>query len=304
MKFVLRRLLESVLSLWFIATLTFFSLRALPGGPFDFESALPNFVQQQLKTHYGLNQPIWAQYKLYIFHLLQGDLGESLRFAGRPVTTILLQALPNSMLLGILAFILSWMLAIPLALTSAQHAHRWIDQILVGCSLLIISLPTFVIAPLLILLFSFQLDWLPAALWQGPKFMILPVIALSLRPSALMFRLLRTSSLEIIRSDYVRTARAKGLSISRILYHHVLRNSILPMLTMSGPILAEFLAGSFMIELIFSIPGMGEHFVYGIFARDYSLIVAAVLIYATFLIICNWIVDVAYHWIDPRIEVW
>lgn len=300
--YVTKRLFESVLTLFVICTVTFLLLRFLPGGPFDSERAMPAEVRANIEAKYRLNEPLHVQYGDYIAGLMRGDLGESYKYIGRPIADIIGESFPVSFQLGIYAIFISFLIGIPLGVYAASNHNTYKDTAAMGFAISGIALPSFFVAPIAILMFSFWLDWLPPALWEGPEYYIMPVIILGLRPAAIIARLTRSSVLDVIKADYVRTAYAKGLEQKIVLYKHVLRNSLIPVITISGPLVAGVLSGSFVIELIYAVPGMGKHLIQSATNRDYPLILGLTLLYAALLILANLIVDILYVIIDPRIK--
>ena len=301
--YVVGRILEGIFALWIVATITFGLLRVLPGGPFDQEKTLPPEILANVQAKYHLDKPLYVQYGHYMSGLLRGYLGESYKYVGRNVSDILKDSLPVSVQLGVYSLILAFLIGIPMGIFSSQRVNTLSDRLTVITSIAGVSLPSFVIAPLFILFFGFYLGWLEVALWEGPLFYILPAIVLGLRPAATVARLTRSSVLDILDSDYVRTARAKGLSETMIFYKHILKNAFLPVLTFSAPLVAGILTGSFIIERIFAIPGMGDHFVNSVTNRDYPLILGALLVYSSLLILSNMLADLFYVYFDPRIKV-
>lgn len=318
--FFLKRFASSVVTLFIIATATFLMLRLLPGGPFDDEKALAPHIKKNIEKKYGLHLPLHQQYYTHMSGILAGHLGYSYKYEGREVSDIIKDAFPVSFKLGFYALILSFLIGIPLGLLAAARYGTSVDSVAMMIAISGISLPSFLMAPILIYIFSFGwplnimapsfhqrlLDWnvlLPAALWHSPTHYILPVLTLGVRPSAFIARLTRSSVLDVIQSDFVRTARAKGLSERVVLYQHVLRNSLIPVLTYAGPLVAGILSGSFVVEIIFAIPGVAKYFVQGVFNRDYPLIMALTLLFSVMLILANLIVDILYKVIDPRIEI-
>lgn len=301
--YVIKRTLEALFVIWIIASATFFLLRVLPGGPFDTEKALPPEVIANIEAKYNLNAPLHEQYLAYIGGLLVGDFGESYKYIGRNISEILSETLPVSIQLGVYSLILAFLIGIPAGLFAASRHNTWADSTTMIAAISGVSIPSFLIAPILILIFSFHLGWLEPALWDGPTYYILPVIVLGTSPAAVIARLTRASVLEVIRSDYIRTAKAKGLSGQVILYKHVLKNSLIPVLTYSGPLAAGVLTGSFIIEQIFAIPGMGRHLVMSVTNRDYPLILGTTLVFSVILVLANLIVDLLYAYFDPRIKL-
>lgn len=301
--YVIRRIIGAMVVLLLIASATFLLLRTLPGGPFDEEKALPPLVKANIEAKYKLNEPLYRQYYYYISGILKGDLGESYKYLGRSVTDILVEAFPASFQLGIYSLIVAFLVGIPLGLIAASRHNTWVDNTSMVAAISGVSLPSFLVAPVLIIVFCYWLDWLEPALWEGPTYYILPVLTLGLRPAAIIARLTRASVLDVIRSDYVRTALAKGLSQRTVLFRHVLKNSLIPVLTFSGPLVAGVLSGSFVVELIFAIPGMGKHLIQSVSNRDYPLVLAATLVFSALLVLANLIVDLLYSYFDPRIRL-
>ncbi len=301
--YVVKRCVEAIFVIWVIASATFLLLRVVPGGPFDAEKALPPEIKANIEAKYNLNAPLSEQYVQYILKLLRGDLGESYKYLGRNVSEIVKETLPISVELGIYSLILSFAIGIPAGVYAASKHTQWQDSATMITAISGVSLPSFLVAPILIMIFCFWLAWLEPALWEGPLYYILPTIVLGTRSAAIIARLTRSSVLEVIRSDYIRTARSKGLSERTILYKHVLKNSLIPVLTFAGPLTAGILSGSFVVEQIFAIPGMGKHLVLSVTNRDYPLILATTLVFSVMLIFANLIVDILYAYFDPRIKV-
>ena len=301
--YVLKRITGAVFTLFIIATITFILLRTLPGGPFDQEKTLAPEIKANIEAKYHLDKPLIHQYGYYINGLLKGNLGESYKYINRNVSDIIKDTLPVSFQLGIYALILAFLLGIPCGVLAAAKQNTLIDRLSMMAAISGVSLPSFLVAPLLILFFCFYLGWFEVALWEGTSHYILPVLVLGTRPAAVIARLTRASVLEVIRSDYIRTAHAKGLSYGTVLYKHVLKNSFIPVLTFSGPLIAGVLTGSFIIEHIFAIPGMAKHLISSVTNRDYPLILGVTLLYSTALIFSNLIIDLLYSYFDPRIHL-
>lgn len=301
--YVLGRVFEAMITLFIVATITFVLLRLLPGGPFDQEKTLPPEIQANIEAKYHLDKPLYWQYGNYLKGLFRAYLGESYKYTDRNINDILEDSLPVSIQLGVYALLLAFLFGIPMGVFAAQRANSIYDRSAMILSISGVSLPSFVIAPVFILFFAFQLGWLEAALWEGTLFYILPAVVLGLRPASVIARLTRSSILDVIGSDYVRTARAKGLNETIIFYKHILKNAFLPILTFSAPLIAGILTGSFIIEKIFAIPGLGQHFVNSVTNRDYPLILGTLLVYSFLLILSNMIVDLLYAYFDPRIKI-
>lgn len=276
-------------------------MHLVPGGPWDREKQLAPQVVEALNRKYGLDKPFFVQYGNFLLGLVQGDLGVSYSYQDRNVTDILMQGLPKTAILGVTAFTLAIIIGISLGMAAALNQNSWIDYVSVLFSTIFASIPGFVLAILLMIVFSVLLHWLPTGGWGSVEQIILPAFALAALPAAYTARITRASTLEVMRQDYVRTARSKGLRERVVLLRHILRNSLIPVVTIAGPEFANLVTGSFIIENIFSIPGIGRLFVQGIFARDYGLIMGSVLFYAFVIAVVNLIVDILYAVIDPRI---
>ncbi len=301
--YVLRRLLEAGFAVLVIATLTFILLRVLPGGPFDSEKALPPEVMANLAAKYKLDAPLMQQYFDYIGGLLRGDLGQSYKYISRDITSIIAESLPNSVQLGVYALLISYLIGIPMGVFAGWKPNSAVDVSCMTFAISGIALPSFLVAPIFILVFVKMLGWFEPALWEGPAYYVLPMLVLGIRPAAVIARLTRASVLEVIHSDYIRTAKAKGLAAKTILFKHVLRNSLIPVLSLSGPLAAAILTGSFVIEQIFAIPGVAKHLVLSVSNRDYPLILGATLVFSLFLILANLITDILTAIVDPRVKM-
>lgn len=307
--YVMKRILEAVFVIWVIATLTFLLLRFLPGGPFDQEKQLPPEIKANIEAKYGLDQPLFKQYATYLEHSVRGDLGESYKYLGRPVSTMIAETAPVSFQLGFYSLLLAFALGIPIGVYAASRHNTAVDTGLMIFAISGVALPSFIVGPILVYIFSFGVPFaslkglLPPALWESPVYYILPVVTLGLRPAAIIARMTRSSMLDVIQSDFVRTARAKGVSGQVVLYKHVLKNALIPVLTISGPLVAGVLSGSFIVEIVFGIPGMGKHLVQSVTNRDYPLILALTLVFSAMLVAANLIVDLLYTVVDPRIKL-
>lgn len=285
-----------------VATITFVLMHSVPGGPWDEEKTLAPAVVENLNRRYGLDQPIWRQYLNFLAKSVRGDLGVSYTYQDRPVTQIILQGLPITATLGVLAFAFSILVGIPLGLAAALRQNSPTDYVSVFFATIFASVPGFLLGIILIILFSVTLHWLPTSGWGSWRQVIMPAFALGALPAAYAARLTRASVLEVLRQDYVRTAFAKGLPSGIIYYRHVLRNALIPVITIMGVELAALVTGSFIIENLFSIPGVGRLFVQGVFQRDYGLIMGSVLFYAFVVAVFNLTVDLLYAVVDPRIR--
>jgi len=301
-KYIIRRILWLLLVLLVVSFITFVLMHIIPGGPWDREKALAPQVVANLNAKYGLDKPFIVQYGNYVWGLLHGDLGVSYSFQDRGVTQILMQGLPKTATLGSTAFVLAMLIGIPLGMAAALKQNSMIDYASVLFSTIFASIPGFVLGILLIIVFAVTLHWLPTGGWGSIRQLIMPAIALAALPAAFIARITRASTLEVMRQDYVRTARAKGLLERVVLTRHILRNSLIPVVTIAGPEFAALVTGSFIIENLFSIPGIGRLFVQGVFARDYGLIMGSILFYAFVVAVINLVVDILYGAIDPRIR--
>lgn len=300
-RFVLRRIAGTVPTLLLLVTLSFFLVRIAPGGPFDSERNLPPQTAQALRAQYHLDESLPHQYLRYLGQLLRGDLGPSFQYRDYRVSELIAQGLPVSATLGTLALLLALILGLSLGAVAAR-AGAWGDRVAMGLSMLGISVPVFVTAPLLILGFAVYLGWLPAGGWQfdHPGSWVLPVVALALPQVAYIARIFRASLIEVLDSEYIRTARALGLSPARILFRYACKPALLPVISYLGPAAAGLLSGSVVIEQIFSLPGVGRDFVQGALNRDYTLVLGVVLFYGVMIIGFNLVVDLLHAGLDPR----
>ena len=303
LRFVFRRILLGIPVLVTVATLTFLIMHWVPGGPFDSEKILPPEIIANIEAKYHLDEPIEIQYLLYLKQIMHGDLGPSYKYIGRDVSDILRDTFPVSFALGMCAVLVVLGLGIPAGVISAYWKNSLLDRSVLLFAAMGISVPSFVLGAVSIWIFSHHWHLLPPALWEGPKYMILPAFALGTGFAGYIARLTRTTVLDVLASDYIRTARAKGLSEFKILLKHVLKNSIYPIVSVMGPLTAGLVTGSFVIEFIFSIPGMGRFFITAVTNRDYPLIMGVTLVYAVLIVIANIIVDMVYGWLDPRVSV-
>ena len=300
--YVLRRLLWMIPVLFFIASITFLLMHQVPGGPFTAEKSRPPAVEEALKRRYGLDKPLGVQYRTYMWNLLHGDLGISTRQSDRPVATLIGQGFRVTVQLGVLALIMALSLGFLLGTLAALNRNGLIDYVSVFFATIGASLPSFVLAVFLIIIFAVNLHWFDIIGWGEPRKMVLPVVALSLLPAAFLARITRASMLEVTAQDYVRTARSKGLAERRVVISHIIKNGMIPVLTLIGPITANLITGSFVIESIFSIPGIGRAFVVSVFDRDYGLIMGTTLFYTFIVVLANLLVDITYAVVDPRIR--
>src|SRR5258705_3319470 len=301
--FLLRRVLLMVPTLWAIVTLAFFLVRGAPGGPFQSEREIPANARAQLMHKYGLDQPLHVQYLRFLGSAARLDFGPSYKFPARQVREIIVEALPVSLELGGWALLLSIVVGVPIGIFAAVRQNTTGDFAAMGLALAGVSIPNFVLGPVLVLGLSLTLYLLPPALWQGPPSRVLPVITLATAYVAYIARLTRAGMLEVLRQDFIRTARAKGLSERVVVLKHALKLGILPVVSYLGPASAGVIMGSLVVEKIFAVPGLGRHLVNAAFNRDYTLVTGIVLFYAGFLMAFNLIVDVAYTRLDPRVEL-
>jgi peptide/nickel transport system permease protein len=306
LRYAIERLLWLVPTLLAMALVTFLVMHATPGSPLDPNApnanSLPPELQKNLAEKYGLDKPLHIQFFTFVKNAVTLDFGFSYAFKSRTVSEILANTFPVSLQLGALAFVFAVVSGVLLGVLAATHQNTWIDYFCVVLATLGISLPNFVISILLILLFSLTLKWFPVTGWSTPRHWVLPALALGLGPMAVIARYTRASVLEVIRSDYARTARAKGLGSRTIITRHILKNALIPVVTILGPIFAAIGTGSFFVESIFSVPGMGKFFVTSMSSRDYNMIMAVILLYGVFLGIMNLVVDLLYGLFDPRIR--
>ena len=301
----LKRLLGAVPTLLLLITLAFFLMRAAPGGPFDRERALPPQIEAALQAEYRLDQPLWRQYLGYLGGLARGDLGPSFQYTGFSVSELIASSAPVSFRLGACAMILAVLLGGLLGCLAALRRNSVFDRALMALAMLGISVPNYVVAPLLILLFAIALGWLPAGGWSvhGSADAVLPVIALALPQIATIARLMRASMIETLSANFIRTARAKGLPMRLIVWRHALKPAALPVLSYLGPAAAGIVTGSVVIEQVFGIPGIGRYFVQAALNRDYTLVLGVVIFYGALIILFNFLVDLLYGALDPRLRL-
>lgn len=303
LKYILKRLFASLITIWVIVTVTFFLMHAIPGGPFTSDKKLPVAIQASLEKKWGLDKPLSAQYVAYLTSLSHGDLGPSITYQGKSVNDVIGYSFPTSAKLGAAAIIYALVLGLFMGIVSALNQGKWPDQISMLIATLGVCIPSFVVATLLIYVFAVWLQVLPAIGFDGPLNYIMPVIALGGFPMAFIARLSRSSLLDVVRQDYIRTAKAKGLSRNTVIFKHALRNALIPVVTYLGPLVAGILTGSFVVETIFGIPGLGREFVTSISNRDYSIIMGVTVFFGLLIIACNLFVDILYVVIDPRIKL-
>lgn len=302
-KYIVKRIFLAIVTIWAVATITFFLMNLVPGGPFMSEKAISPAAQEALEAKYGLDKPLGQQYITYLGGALHGDLGDSLKQRGRTVAGIIAMKFPVSARVGGIAVVVALCLGIPLGCIAAYRRGKFIDNFISVVSTCGIAVPSFVICTLLMYLFGVKLKVLPTLGLNGWKNYIMPVISLAFYPMAYIMRLMRSSMLDVLGQDYMRTAKAKGLSQKVSIFKHALRNAILPIVTYVGPMIAYTLTGSFIVEKIFTIPGLGGEFIGAISSRDYTLIMGTTIFLATLMIVMNVVVDIVYKIVDPRIKL-
>lgn len=300
-RYVFRRLGGAIIILWVIITVTFALMHAIPGGPFTTEKKLPPQVKASIEAKYHLDDPVWKQYGDYLGGVITGDLGPSYKYEGRSVNDIISDAFPISAQLGLLSLMVAVVGGIAAGAISAMRPNGIVDYAVTVLSTIGISVPTFIIGAVLVYVVGFELGWFPVALWRGPSYMVLPVLTLAAQPMAFIARLTRSGLLDVYQQEYIRTARAKGLSSWTILTRHALGNAILPVITYLGPLAASLLTGSFIVETIFAIPGLGQYFVTSIYNRDYTVILGITIFYSALVVFLNILVDMIYPLIDSRV---
>lgn len=300
LKYVAKRVLLALVTIFVVVAITFFTMNAIPGGPFTKEKAPSKAVQAVLEKRFHLDKPVGQQFFLYLTNLSKGDMGISLK-TGREISDVILTALGTSVKLGSRSIALALSLGLILGITAAVYRNRWPDRLIIFLTTFFVSVPSFVLATLLLYFFSLHLGWFPVWSANDPSF-VLPVISLSMYPMAYITRLTKSSMLDVLGEDYVRTARAKGVIRRRILTKHALRNAILPVITYLGPMIAFILTGSMVVETVYTMGGMGREFVLSIQNRDYTLITGFTIFLATLMILMNLVSDLVYKLVDPRIR--
>jgi oligopeptide transport system permease protein len=302
-RFLLRRLLVAVPTLLLVVTIAFFMMRAAPGGPFDTNRKLPPEVERNLEAKYGLDKPLGVQYLTYLARIVHGDLGPSLKYQDRSVLDVIREGLPTSLRLGLSALALGGALGIGFGVLGALRQNGPGDHAITILAILGVCIPTFVTAPMLVLVFASSLGWLPTGGLGDARGYILPVIVLALPQTAIISRLTRAGMIEVLRSNYVRTARAKGLPEHAIILRHALRAAILPLVSYLGPAAAGLITGSLVVEKIFTLPGLGKAFVVSALQRDYTVVMGVVILYASLVIGLNLLAEVVQALLDPRIRL-
>ncbi len=299
-RFVLSRFGQSVFALLCIVTITFFLARIAPGGPFLDEKAVPAHLLEKMNAKYGFDRPLRVQYGLYLENLVRGDLGPSFGNKGFSVNEIIAQGLPVSFMLGFFGLSIALIIGVPIGVFAAAKRNTAIDYVLMTVAMIGICLPTFVIAPLLGEWLAIELGWFDVALWENSSAWFLGALTLGLYYSAYIARLTRGSMLDVLSQDYIRTARSKGVSPFKVLFKHAFRGGITPVVAYLGPALAGLLGGSFVVETVFGLPGLGQHFIKAATNRDYWLINGTVTVFAVLILVMNFLVDVIQAWLDPR----
>ena len=301
-RFIFRRLLQVIPVLFIIITATFFMVRFVPGGPFTAEKAIPPEILRNIEAHYGLDQPLGRQYLSYLGKIAHGDLGPSFKYSNRSVNEIIADKLPVSLELGALSLACALSVGLTLGVLAAVRRNSGLDYLASSLGMLGICVPTFVLGPLLVLFFAIHLGWANASGWYTAADRVLPALTLGLVYAAYIMRLTRAGMLEVLHQDYIRTARAKGASEFRIITRHALRGGLLPVVSFLGPATAGILTGSFIIETIFQIPGLGREFVNSAFNRDYTLVLGTVMLYAGLIVVLNLATDVVQVWLNPKLK--
>ncbi|MCA9230272.1 MAG: ABC transporter permease [Planctomycetales bacterium] len=301
--FCLRRLLWMVLTLWVVFTVSFFLMRAVPGGPFDSEKALEPEIEKLLMKRYNLDKEPWEQYVIELWNYARGDFGHSFKLTDYSVNEVIAEGLPVSMALGLLALLMAVLFGLFAGIISAVFRGSWGDFVLMLVATIGIALPNFVVAGICIILFVFLIPLFPAAGWGDLNQLVLPAFCLGAPYAAYVARIARTSMLDVLSQDHIRTARAKGVGPVRVILVHALRGALLPVVSFLGPAVAGILTGSLVVEQVFAIPGLGSHFVQAATQRDYTLAMGLVMLYTVLLYTMNWLVDMSYAVLDPRVRL-
>lgn len=304
LRYSLLRLLGAIPTLFLVIVLAFFMVHAAPGGPFDSERVLSDDVRANIEAYYHLDEPLPKQLGRYFWNLLHGDLGPSYRFREYSVNELIGAVFPMSLKLGAMAITLALLVGIAAGTFAALRQNSWLDRLVMGVAMTGISIPVIVVAPVLVLVFAVKLNWVPAG-WSGgggARALLLPVITLALPQIAYIARLTRASMIEVLSSDFIRTARAQGLGAVAVVRHHALKPAMLPVLSYLGPAIAGILTGSVVVEEVFGVPGLGRAFVNAAFNRDYTMVLGVVIFYAVLIVMLNLLVDILYGVIDPRVR--
>lgn len=303
-KFILRRFLYALITLWLIASFTFVLMKNLPGNPLgEGAEKIPKATRDMLLKQYGLDKPLWEQYLTFLNNIIHGDLGASFQFPAHKVTDIIKQAFPSSLELGLISIAIAIIAGLTLGIIAALKHNKAGDYTAMFIAILGVSIPSFVLGPLLSYYVGVKWGILPAGLWKGPSYRILPAIALSFGTIAILARLMRTSMLDVLNQDYIKTAKSKGLSNFTVVVKHTIRNAILPVITIIGPIFVNVITGTLVVEQIFSVPGLGKHFVSSVYSNDYTMISGLTIFYSAILILVIFITDIVYGFVDPRIRL-
>lgn len=302
-RYVANKFFYMLVSLFVLISATFFLMKAIPGDPFTAEKKVPPEIKARLYEQYGLDKPLYHQYFKYLGEIAQGDLGVSMKRLNQDVTHLIGQTFSASLKLGLIAILVSVIVGVFLGMMAALYHRKFIDSAAMVLAVLGIAVPSFVVASLLQYVFAYKFHMFPVSGFKGPMYYVLPVAALSAQPIAFIARLTRSSMLEVLHADYIKTAKAKGLSWAAILSRHVLRNGILPVVTYMGPMTANIVTGSVVIEQIFGVGGIGKQFVEAIGVRDYTVIMGITIFYGVLLMVARFITDIAYVFIDPRIKL-
>ena len=301
--YILKRIAMAILTIWIVITITFFVMRAVPGGPFLSEKAVSEAAQKALEAKYGLDKPLMEQYFTYLKDIVtKFDFGPSIKLRGRMVIDVIADGMRTSAKLGLFAAAIALVVGVVLGAVAALQRNKLADNIIMVLTTAFISMPSFIIGSLMVLVFSVKLGWFPAN-GETAKGLVMPIIALSLSPMANITRLTRSSKLDVLSQDYIRTARAKGVPPMKIIFGHALKNSLIPVITYVGPMLAYIVTGSLVIEQVFAVPGIGRAFVSSITGRDYPLIMGTTIVLATLIVVMNLITDILYKVVDPRINL-
>lgn len=300
---MLKRIFAGVVTIWVVITITFTLMHSIPGGPFDREKQINPEVKKQMEARYNLDKPLWWQYGDYMKHLARFDFGPSFKYKGKTVNGLIKEGFPISAQLGVTAVTLALLIGVPFGIVSALKQGKWQDNLIMFLATLGITIPMFVIASMLLYIFALKVGIFPTMSWGTPLHFVLPSIALAAAPTATISRLTRSSLLDVIRQDYIRTARAKGVPNKVVVYKHALKNALIPVVTYLGPLLSGILTGSFVVERIFTIPGLGRRFVDSIGNRDYLTILGLTIFDCFLLVTLNILVDLIYTMIDPRIKL-
>ncbi len=303
LKYIINRLLLLLVVVWIIITVTFFLLHSIPGGPFDTEKTIPDEVKRNIEARYKLDDPLIKQYVDYLFDVARLDLGPSYKYLGRSVNDLIREGFPKSAIIGIISILISLSVGVPLGSYCALRQNKWQDQALMLLAIVGVSVPSFILASILMYFFCLKLQLFPATGWGSIKHLVLPSLSLSSFSIAYIVRLIRSSMLDVLSQEYIKTAYSKGLSTGKVVLKHALKNAIQPVVTYLGPLTAGILTGSFVIEKIFSIPGLGRMLVVSIGNRDYTSTLGITLFYSVLLVSLNIVVDIIYTFIDPRVRL-